>query len=76
MQWNGSGRTPFTIDASRNTGDLRRGKGDDLHGGVVAKPDVEVVEVPARRSEDQDALALMAPVAHFDPKARREGLSG
>jgi hypothetical protein len=40
------------ITAVRDPGDLGGREGHDLHGRVVPVDDVEVVKVPARRSED------------------------
>src|ERR1019366_6461893 len=42
------------IAPSVNARDLRRGEGDDLVVGLVAENRVEVVEIAARRAQDDD----------------------
>src|SRR5262245_40724861 len=50
------------VEPPLDVGDLGRGEGDHLIGGVVAEEDVEVVEIASRRPHDDD-LARTCHVA-------------
>ena len=43
------------IGASFDIWDLRRGKGDNLAGRVIAKDKIEIVEISSRRAHDENS---------------------
>ncbi len=43
------------IRASFDIWDLRRGKGDNLAGRVIAKDKIEIMEIPSRRAHDENS---------------------
>ena len=54
------------IAPAGNARDLRRREGDDLGGGIVAINDIEIVEVPAGRADDDDASTRRLPDCRGD----------